>query len=811
MGRLTDMNVSDAESLRQSKKRANDMFAFVGNYFGWLQKGAPTGEVVRYPVIHENHRTDVDGLFIVGDLSGLPLLKFAAKQGHEVIETVRRELEGIRTPEAPDTFEVAIIGAGAAGLAAALQAKKAGLKYVVLEAARTANTIVNFPKGKLIFAEPMQIANPSELPVRESNREELLDEWFALLDREKLNIREGAAVTDIQKQSDGRFLIALAEQSPVKAERVVLATGKAGNARRLGVPGEDLPKVSDRLFSPKDFHDADILVVGGGDTAVETAVALAEEGNRVTISYRRDMFTRLKSGNLDRVMALSATGQVKVLFGSTVSRIEETEVELTVRGNRVRVANDAVFTMIGRELPYEFLERIGVTIENTWTFTRFALYALAVFIFTAVYFGKHVVASKVLQEGEPVRRFSEWGVPALVVAGMIAVVYVVYLRMNRAKLDTLRAYVGPTAVLLVTLAASLGAIWWMSGQRSAEFLWGKHPGFWYSLLYTATIFIFGFRRMKRKNWDRYIVLQTISLALIQAIPLFVIPELLNVYGPPKWIPHWIVEQAFPHGEYWRWYGFVLAYPLFIYNVLTGEPSMFWLIASVVQTFVIIPTIVYFFGKGAYCGWICSCGALAETLGDDYRTLAPHGEKAKKWENLGQIILFAILAITVAWGLTHWTPANSFFRTAKPFGVALPEIVEHVRHWYELLVDAGFAGTISLGAYFFYSGRIWCRFGCPLAAIMHIYGKFSRYRIFADKTKCISCNICTKECHMGIDVMGFASQGKPMDDVECVRCAACVTSCPMDVLSFGMTGTEHKHDPASRLYQLNRVPRPTSAG
>jgi NosR/NirI family transcriptional regulator, nitrous oxide reductase regulator len=787
-----------------AKKGFKDMFAFVGKYFNWLQKGAPTGEVVRYPVIHENHQSDVDGLFIVGDLSGLPLLKFAAKQGYEVIETIRLELQGGRASESPDHFEVAIIGAGAAGLAAALNAKRSGLNYVVLEAARTANTIVNFPKGKLIFAEPMQIANPSELPVRESNREELLDDWFALLEREKLNIREGAAVTDIQKKADGRFLISISERSPVTADRVVLATGKAGNARRLGVPGEELPKVFDRLFSPKDFHDADILVVGGGDTAVETAIALAETGNRVTLSYRRDSFSRLKSAHHERISAMSDAGGITVLFSSTVNRIDANHVELTARGNRVRVKNDAVFLMIGRELPYEFLRRIGVAIENAWTFTRFALYAAAVFIFTAVYFGKHVVASKVLQEGEPVRRFSEWGAPALIVSGMIIAVYLIYLRMNRNALDTMRAYLGPTAVLGVTLVASLGAVWWMSGQRDANFLWGKHPGFWYSLLYTVTIFVFGFRRMKRKNWDRYVTLQTICLALIQAVPLFLIPEFLAVSGPPKWVPQWIVEQAFPNGEYWRWYGFVLAYPLFIYNVLTGEPSLFWLIASVVQTFVIIPIIVYFFGKGAYCGWICSCGALAETLGDDYRTLAPHGERAKRWENLGQIILCVILALTVAWGLTHWTPAGSFLRTARPFGVALPEIVERVKHWYELLVDVGFAGTISLGVYFFYSGRIWCRFGCPLAAIMHIYAKFSRYRIFADKTKCISCNICTKECHMGIDVMGYASQGRPMDDVECVRCAACVTSCPMDVLSFGMTGTQHPHDPASRLHQLNRV-------
>nr|HNH85333.1 4Fe-4S binding protein [Acidobacteriota bacterium] len=195
---------------------------------------------------------------------------------------------------------------------------------------------------------------------------------------------------------------------------------------------------------------------------------------------------------------------------------------------------------------------------------------------------------------------------------------------------------------------------------------------------------------------------------------------------------------------------------------------------------------------------------AETLGDDYRMLAPHGEKAKRWENLGQVILAAIVLITILWALGHWTPEGSVFRTARLGSLTLAKLSLGLKNLYSLVVDVAFAGAIPLAVYFFYSGRIWCRYGCPLAALMHIYTKFSRYRIFSDKKKCISCNICTKVCHMGIDVMGYASQGRPMDDVECVRCSACVVSCPMDVLSFGQTGTGHPHDPGPNLVQLRRV-------
>ncbi|QUV89728.1 hypothetical protein J8C07_13825 [Chloracidobacterium sp. S] len=228
-------------------------------------------------------------------------------------------------------------------------------------------------------------------------------------------------------------------------------------------------------------------------------MALAEAGNRVTLAYRRSAFSRIKAGNHERIRQLADARRITLLFDTTVVHISETEVELDVGGQRRRLPNALVFAMIGRELPYAFFERIGIAIEKTWTLTRFALYGLAVFIFTSIYFGKHVVASRVLQEGEPVRRYSEWLVPAIIVAGMIGVVYVVYLRLNRGKLDTFRAYVGPTAVLIVTLGASLGALWWMSGQSDANFLWGRHPGFWYSLLYTVTIFIFGLRRMRRKQ------------------------------------------------------------------------------------------------------------------------------------------------------------------------------------------------------------------------------------------------------------------------------------------------------------------------
>lgn len=788
------------------------MFNPVTIYFDWLQKGVPTGEVVRYPVIGPNFQSQVEGLYIVGDLSGLPLLKFAAKQGFEVIARIADEIAADGSSREEGVHDVVIIGAGAAGLAGALHAKRKGLRYVVLEAARVANTIVNFPKGKLIFAEPMQIFNPSELPVAESTKEETLKTWFDILKKENLNIVEGMNVTDIRKGRDGLFEIVTENNPSFRAKRVVLATGKAGNSRMLGVPGEKLDKVSDRLFSPLDYENQDVLVVGGGDSAVETAVALAETGNRVTLSYRKDAFSRVKEGNLNRLNQLAEGGNPTILFDSNVKEITEESVVLTVGKQRRELPNDAVFTMIGKELPYEFLERIGVTIENAWTLTRFALYGLSVFVFTMVYFGKKLAGSQILQTPSNPQYWDWWIGPTATLLGMMVVVFGVYVGVNRKKYGTFKSVVPPLAVLIVTVAVSLFSLYLVSGHKDAAgnpavyslTLFGVPLDhyFWYTLLYSLTILVFGIRRIVTKK-DAYITKQTLSLIFFQVFMLCIVPYGLQ-FGHQYdlfHLPKAIDEAVFPGHSYWRAYGLVLAYPLFIYNLLEGQPVTFWLWMSVAQTFVIIPGLIYFFGKGAYCGWICSCGGLAETLGDSYRTLAPHGERPKRLENIGQVVLFAVLLLTVIWMLGHWTAPDSVFRTTKIAGHTLAEIGEHFKHWYEIVIDIAFAGTIGLGAYFFYSGRIWCRYGCPLAALMHIYTKFSRYRIFADKKKCISCNVCTKVCHMGIDVMGYASQGKPMDDVECVRCSACVVSCPMDVLSFGMTGTGHPHDPATKLYQL----------
>jgi polyferredoxin len=208
----------------------------------------------------------------------------------------------------------------------------------------------------------------------------------------------------------------------------------------------------------------------------------------------------------------------------------------------------------------------------------------------------------------------------------------------------------------------------------------------------------------------------------------------------------------------------------------------WLAISVVQTFVVIPLIVLRWGKGAYCGWICSCGALAETLGDAHRAKMPHGPRWNLLNMTGQVIL-AIAFLLAALRVVAWIAPGSWAQQAFDGGLSgwHPLGIQTNYYW---IVDVGLAGILGVGLYFHFSGRTWCRFACPLAALMHVYARFSSFRILADKKKCISCNVCTSVCHQGIDVMSFANRGLPMEDPQCVRCSACVESCPTGVLQFG---------------------------
>lgn len=762
------------------------MLRVLSRYVQWLHGQWPSGTVESLPETDGDGQTNVRGLYIVGDLTGIPLLKFSADSGARAV----RHLAGSLEPSGPgrtesdagsaagDAVDVAIVGAGVSGMAAALEARRLGLSYELLEAAEAFSTIVNFPRAKPIYTYPTDMVPAGELRFAAEVKEPLVEELRAQTVGRGVEPRI-CRVERVTRQGES-FLLSIPGQEPLRARRVIVAIGRSGNFRRLGVPGEDADKVVNRLHDPRDYGGRDVLVVGGGDSALETAIALSESGGRVTLSYRKPEFSRPKPENVERLDALQASpagdaagvGTLRLMMASQVESIGPNTARLRdADGEIVELPNDAAFSMIGREAPLEFFRRSGVAIRGEWRARQWVSLVLVLLAAVFVYHWK-------TDAGIPVKHWFESA--------------------------------GWFPFNLTTPAD--GASLWRTIRISAT-----QPSFYYSLAYCLAVAGFGWRRTRRTDTP-YVRAQTATLVAVQWLPLFLLPYILlpwaghNGWFDPGAALQPVADALFPvsqwaeHGrEYWRTLGLILAWPLFFWNVFTDQPMGAWLAISAVQTLVIIPALIYFWGKGAYCGWICSCGALAETMGDAHRQKMPHGPVWNRVNMVGQVALLVTLVLLVlrvaswAWPEIGWLKGaymGLFMGRDANWG-HLPFPLSFLNYVWS--VDLLLAGILGVGLYWHFSGRVWCRFACPLAALMHIYARFSRFRIVADKKKCISCSVCTSVCHQGIDVMNFANKGAPMADPECVRCSACVASCPTGVLQFGQV------EPASgRVIGVDRL-------
>ena len=717
------------------------MLEWLRRYARWLHTGWPSGTVEPLPEAGPGGSTAIPGVTIVGDLTGIPLLKFALDSGARAVRGV--EPGPAQDPAGP--LDLVIIGAGVAGMAAAIEARSRGLRFAILEAEAPFSTIVNFPRRKPIFTYPTSMVPQGALQVRADVKEDLLAE---------LRVQAAAAGIEplraraerLERRGD-RVAVHLAGAATLLARHVVVALGRTGDHRRLVVPGEDLPQVVNRLHDPADFAARSVLVVGGGDAAAETAAALAGAGAAVTLACRSASLSRPKPELLAQLAARAGDGpgRVRVRLASLVREIREREAVIAGAGGRLEtVPADAVFVMVGREAPLEFFRRSGLPIAGEMTpRRRLALAAFMLFCawlynwesggwMSALWYRNHWFPTNL----------------ASLLSGLGGAI---------------AAAAADRRTLVGTLAISASS-----------------PSFWYTLAFSVIVVVFGVRRIRRRRTP-YVTAQTLSLMSIQVLPLFLLPEIiLPLLDARGLLPRALADALFPvvnygHGrEFWRAYGLILAWPLDVYNVFTNRPLGAWLVIGMVQTCVLIPAAVFAFGKGAYCGWICPCGALAETLGDTQRHKMPHGPRWSRLDLAGQGVLAVAVALLLV-RIAGWV---------LPPGNWAAWIFEPLKTQYQWTVDVFLAGVIGYGLYFWYSGRVWCRFLCPLAALMHVYARFSRFRIFADKPRCISCGRCTAVCHQGIDVMSFANRGLPMADPECVRCSACVETCPTGVLAFG---------------------------
>ena len=318
------------------------------------------------PVLNEEHETNVENLFITGELGGLALIKNAVNQGRDCVDTIARRFgDTPGPPTGPDVLDLVIVGAGPAGISASLRASEHKLKTVTLEREDVGGTVSKYPRQKLVMTSPVEFPLYGKFSKTALSKEDLLAFWQKVMQRTDLDIHTSEAVNTVKKGPDGLFQI----NTPVheyKARAVVLALGRAGTPRKLGVKGEELSHVYYRLIEADHYTNKNILIVGGGDSAVEAAMGLAHQaGNKVTLSYRKGEFSRLKDRNTKRIEEHIRTGKLDVLFNSIPTEFREGSVSIEVAGEIVELPNDFVWIFAGGTPPSEFLKAAGVAFGST--------------------------------------------------------------------------------------------------------------------------------------------------------------------------------------------------------------------------------------------------------------------------------------------------------------------------------------------------------------------------------------------------------------------------------------------------------------
>ena len=319
-------------------------------------------QTVEVPNLNEHFESrDVPGLYVVGELGGRGLIKNAINEGKLAMEHVAASLRAERTPAEAGVLDVVVVGSGPAGLSAGLEALASQLRYTVLEQGTLADTIARYPRHKVLFAEPLRVPLYGDLWVSDASKESLVQVWQTIIARTGLQVRTGCRVESVTREGT-HFVVRTAEHG-FRARRVVLALGRRGTPRRLGVPGEERGHVFYDIVEMEAFAGRAVLVVGGGDSAVESAVGLAnQDGTRVTLSYRGAEFARVKERNRAKIDEAVKSGRVRLLLASQVREIRARDAVLTTASGEVVVPADDVIVRIGGEAPYPFVERCGVRI-----------------------------------------------------------------------------------------------------------------------------------------------------------------------------------------------------------------------------------------------------------------------------------------------------------------------------------------------------------------------------------------------------------------------------------------------------------------
>ena len=324
--------------------------------FGSAKRG------VDIPMLSPSFESTVPGIFIAGELGGMGLIRNALTQGRQAVDAIHK-----RRPRAKvdGHFDLVIVGAGPAGFAAALTAMSHGMRFVTVEQDSLGGCVFQYPRAKMVMTSPVTLPLVGKLRFGQTSKEALLDFWRGVESKMRLPMRYGERVESIAREGSG--LVVRTTKGELRAPSVLLAIGRRGTPRKLEVPGEELPKVVYRLIDAEQYAGQDVLVVGGGDSALEAAASVAESGARsVTLSYRGEGFSRAKPRNRERIAEAERSGRLRVLLESHVRRIDPESVVIDCKGREVKLTNDAVIVSVGGILPADFLRQVGVEVETKY-------------------------------------------------------------------------------------------------------------------------------------------------------------------------------------------------------------------------------------------------------------------------------------------------------------------------------------------------------------------------------------------------------------------------------------------------------------
>ena len=318
---------------------------------------------VELPHVNGNFETNIKGIFIAGELGGMGLIKNSVEQGKQAIDSIKsRKMKPLE-----NGYDVLIIGAGPAGISASLAAKKQGLKAITLEQDSLGGTVYTFPRAKIVMTSPMDLPIHGKVKLYDTSKDELLKLWKNVISENQLNIKENTKVEQIIPLKDGRFKIITKNNEEFLSNNVLMAIGKRGSPRKLNVEGENLPKVAYRLIESERITAKKIMVVGGGNSAIESALLLMDN-NMVTLSYRKDTFNRLKPMNKELIFNAIRKNKINMLYNSNLISINDDAVIVKTENETLSLENDLVYIFAGGELPTNFLKNIGIEITKRFAY-----------------------------------------------------------------------------------------------------------------------------------------------------------------------------------------------------------------------------------------------------------------------------------------------------------------------------------------------------------------------------------------------------------------------------------------------------------